>query len=157
MPYLHNPHKVVEWLYKYCITVETDGEYWDISLKETEATGTFVKQRIWTMDNQESLTAALSMNSKDVIITFPDGTIRTVRISEEYPPHPTHDMKVKRIKEDKIRREKVKEFHGLLKTLGISFKIDFHTYREDSDRMTVYVDGEEVFSGITDDLQNHKE
>ena len=149
---LHKPHKIVECAYVFGITAEVNEEYWDIFLRETEETRKFVKKHLWTSED-DSLYIELSKNNKHAIITFPCEIIRTVRIAEEKLPERTNDSKVKRIKEQKDHKKKQAEFHEFLKKLGLSFDIDFHNYREDTDYMRVTYRGKEVFSGTTDDLQ----
>ena len=152
---LHEKRKVVEFSYVFCIVVDIDGEYWDIPLKESKDTKAFVKKRIWTID-AETLTVQLSRNNKNAIITFPDGVIRTIPLDSHRKPVLTQKYKVERINEKRVQRAKRAEFHKLLKTLGISFDINFCNYKEDADYMTVYVDGKEVYSGVTEDLKTSK-
>ena len=152
---LHTPHKIVECAYVFGITAEMDGEYWDISLRETEETRAFVKKHLWTSED-DHLSIELSNNNKHAIITFPGEVIRTIRIAEENPPVRTDESKVKRIKEEKAHRKNREVFHEFLKKLGLSFDIDFYPYKEDADYMKVTYKGKEIFSGTTDDLQPPK-
>ena len=152
---LYEQRDVVECSYVFCITADVDGTYWDIPLAETEETRNLVKKHIWPIDST-TLKVELSLNDKNAIITFPDGVIRTVRVSEKQSPEPTRKDKVERINEDIEKLAKRTQLHKLLERLGIRFEIDFHHYREDSDYMRVYVNDEEVHSGTTEDLPSPK-
>ena len=148
---LHKPRQVVECSYVFCITADIDGEYWDIPLKESETTREFVKKNLWPVD-AKTLTVELSLNNKNAILTFPDGVIKTVQINPDEPIEPTKPSKVERIKDDIETQENRSKLHEVLAKLGISFDIDFHPYREDSDYLTVYLNGKAIHSGTTDDL-----
>lgn len=152
---LHEQAQMIECSYVFGLTAKINEEYWEIHLKTSEETRNFVKKHLWT-SNPEDLKVELSINNRNAIITFPGGIVRTVATSKTNLPERTDPEKIKRIHRDIERRKKRAEFHKLLEKLGIQFDIDFYKYKEESDNMTVYLNGKKVYSGTTDDLQTIK-
>jgi len=144
-------YKIVTWEYVFAITVEIDGVYWEIYLKEQEETSKFAKSHVW--GNPGRPTHAEITTNEQYVLVSNDEITRLLPLSSRGVKK-TNEIKVNRIKEKKEKQKARAKFHELLKQFGIEFKIDFNQYKEDVDYMMVFIDSKEVFSGSTEDLQN---
>ena len=150
---LQKPCKIVKWSYLYGFTVKIENEeYYNFRLKEIVSVKNFVKH-IW--NKLSPLTAKLTTNDKFVLLTFPKGKTKVLPLNDKDPFHKTHQMEIKHMESEKKHAEAKSQFHQLLKELDITFNINFHPHREDADYIEVFLHGKKVFSGTTEDLQNH--
>ena len=153
---LQKPCPIIKWNYIWGFTVKAEnGQHWNFRLKELPSTRTLIREKIWK-NTPAALTAHLTTNDKFILITFPKGKTKVLPLHDKGGFYKTHHTQVESIERENKHAEAKKNFHELLKQLGITFNIDFHRYREDADYMTVSLHGEEIFSGTTEDLQNHK-
>ena len=137
--------------YVYTLTVKNKSEYWDINLNPTQNAQHIVKTKVWTHKGKEPILIEISNNDKYCIITLPDDTVYTASIRDI---DQSSQLAIDKIKEKKEHELETEQFHELLNTLGIRFEIDFNQYKNDSDYMTVYFQGREIYSGRTEDLCN---
>ena len=142
--------KIVECYSIYSVVVtENDINYTDIRLRDTAHNRSIVKTVIRKTDGP--IIAGYINNKSHLSIETPDGEIY---VSPIHSIRPANKETIREIKRKDRHEREVKKLHSLLKELGLSFHIQFHHYREDADYMTIKYKGEEIFSGITDDL-NH--
>lgn len=135
--------------YIYNIQTEWYGSYHFIRLKETAANSDF-SDKVYTHAAKEK--TVVTINPQGTTVRFqPDPN--TIFIGRIKAIEPMSSSQMKSVLREIEREHKIAEFHKFLKEIGLTFNIDYHPYREDSDHMTVYYKGKEIFSGTTEDLQ----